>query len=733
VGKNESKITITGDNDDVLKAFDQITKKINKTEKETVESNEKIADSFDKNVGAIKKAKGAMSSFFQNSTKIKDTKDLVVGALKDIVGGFHDANIEIRNMEVQIQQLQDSPAFLAIEKDFNKITEATGGLISAQESLTVVGKLVNSRMVETGVSISNLSKQSLILAQRMGIEWTEAMTVVIDAVSEGNVEMLNSLGIMVDWDKELIILASSLGKLEGELTDQEKRLHGVKVAQDALAEATETNTVKVDSYLKKQEEFNKLVLDARKGITDLTQAIGSWTGALDDNRTASIRTQLQDKKALIAATKLRLERVHSSDLNDKLRAELKENIAKMTSELPALEHQFAKQMGKASAVALALSKRTLDELGDLHDKTLEQVNNAATKSEEILLRSKLLEISRAMDNEIMFLNAKDDQEKIQATKDKAKALEALGIKQKEDAISQAKATKDGLIREITALNKATEGKRKFENAKELEDYDKQQDNLIKIITAGKSNEQLTKIKYDLQYLAIKDKQDQETVAKEKARLDEELRLQQESAKEKLQTEKDLAKEIAKVQKEQAQLTKEWNKIEYDNQKEADKIRLDNQKSMEDMRMKTAEMAAGALISISNGVFQKIIGNSDATLAEITGLALQQAGAQIFADGTKNMFIGGGMTLLANPAGPAVFGWGAAEVAAGLAMGYSGAALAPGGGGGADTAKSEAAADRGRVQEESREQNLITYFYPSERDFLKEQQKANKVDKKRGRT
>ena len=113
---------------------------------------------------------------------------------------------------------------------------------------------------------------------------------------------------------------------------------------------------------------------------------------------------------------------------------------------------------------------------------------------------------------------------------------------------------------------------------------------------------------------------------------------------------------------------------------------------------------------------------------MAGLAMKQAGSQIYADGIQRMWKGGGDALnFANPvvqaAGLEQIGYGGLEVAGGVAMGAIGGAMMPSTSSSSNSnsgldSKESAAGDSARnSRQDDYESGVTVYLHKSERDYL----------------
>jgi len=148
----------------------------------------------------------------------------------------------------------------------------------------------------------------------------------------------------------------------------------------------------------------------------------------------------------------------------------------------------------------------------------------------------------------------------------------------------------------------------------------------------------------------------------------------------------------------------------------EQIRKDELNGIERTEEEKRKMRDDAEVSVGE-LAQKIIAN-----------AMIQAGGEVYADGIKTMWKGG--AKLFNPVtagiGAGEVAYGAAQVAAGLGMGYVGTAMLP------DTSatnesKEDAASDRAKDIDTKDEANVNVFMYKSERERLNQLAKAqNKI-------
>lgn len=144
-----------------------------------------------------------------------------------------------------------------------------------------------------------------------------------------------------------------------------------------------------------------------------------------------------------------------------------------------------------------------------------------------------------------------------------------------------------------------------------------------------------------------------------------------------------------------------------------------------------DKAKSYLIDAANNIYSGIINSRENFLQETIALSMQRAGAEIFNDGLQGLWQGGRWMLSPYPTmsaqGAAMVGYSVAEMGAGVALGYAGAAAMPSTGGKSSEAKNKETAARDRLQnfDTQKKEAVVTYLYPDERTAIQQLSKINK--------
>lgn len=144
-----------------------------------------------------------------------------------------------------------------------------------------------------------------------------------------------------------------------------------------------------------------------------------------------------------------------------------------------------------------------------------------------------------------------------------------------------------------------------------------------------------------------------------------------------------------------------------------------------------DIAKSYLIDAANNIYSGIINSRENFLQETIALSMRRAGAEIFNDGLQGLWQGGRWMLSPYPTmsaqGSAMVGYSVAEMGAGVALGYAGAAAMPSTGGKSSEAKNKETAARDRLQnfDTQKKEAVVTYLYPDERTAIQQLSKINK--------
>ena len=177
-------------------------------------------------------------------------------------------------------------------------------------------------------------------------------------------------------------------------------------------------------------------------------------------------------------------------------------------------------------------------------------------------------------------------------------------------------------------------------------------------------------------------------------------------------------------KQQADYKKEvdGDKLKVIKQEKEEKDKLD--KEEKDKKQAVLDKANAVYTATAMSLYNDLIAGEEDYMQRALAVAMQTAGSEIFQDGIKRVWKGGGDMLdpLTFSKGAVQFGYGLLEMGAGATMGYAGAKIMPKTSSASESnSKETASQDRKANQKQSNTTDV--YMYPDERSFLRSQKKA----------
>lgn len=606
---------------------------------------------------------------------------------------FHEIQMKGRKENLQWESMMNSTRADEIQKNLGKINESFGDNVDKTTKWRMAYASAFSDVKYDMDAFSNIAQN---MAQRTGKDLNEMIEELQQGLLKGDLGILEDNGILHNANLEMQKFAGSIGKTVDELSDFEKRQGQANIVMRYLN--TEFNNSKPlhDDYIDTTNKLSKVTEDFAGDVSRLTDefiALNTEAGNLSiKKQMEKVAQDIQDAKKIISDGKAPYTPSFGADdfygvgVIDDVGSDLAVKNAK--EGMRKHESKFLTLMNNQSRI---LSGKLLSDY---------KIRGVETVAE-------MKEIQRNIDIAI---------EKAEIGLDKySGSNEDLFSEQGRAAYVNLQALKNvraETVKELTALG-----------------------NIKQKAVGGKV--ETTKSEGILKAMGITgelSKEQEASIMNAMSTLNKIQGISNDEANSQFQ------KDIQRIKDEgNERLALALEQLEKENQlfdlKQKEKMVLQKKAKEEEQRID--QMQYAVLRSAANAFYNGILSDSDDLLQQVAAMALQQAGSQIFADGIKRMWKGGGDMLdpLTFAVGAEQFAYGAAEVGAGIGLGYVGKEMMPSeGGAGSSESKSKetAAADRNSMKGD-KSQKMDVYLYPDEKQWLRSLNKSNnKLGVQRGR-
>ena len=266
-----------------IKAIDEATVVLNGVQKSTQKLTDELQREKKALLGVDKQSKSARQSLKKFG---KDTKALgqkvsgtinrvsslknammglaAVGAIKWAIGAIKEAAA----FEGQLASL--GPNMEATEERMKKLQKATGNIFSIR---TLVD--AEAKMRSLGVELKltpTLLKNVAAKASSMGITTERALDSVATGVSRQSNKWLDNLGILISVEKANRDYAASLGDVNKELTEQEKKMAFTVAVQKELEKSTSEMPDALLNVMEMTAAWEDSILDLKRALLELAPA-----------------------------------------------------------------------------------------------------------------------------------------------------------------------------------------------------------------------------------------------------------------------------------------------------------------------------------------------------------------------------------------------------------------------------------------------------------------------------
>lgn len=280
-------------------------KEINASLKEMAAGSKEV----EKNSEGITKSTGQQSTKW---TELKSKVDLFTGGLsaaKDVALAIYDtAKVLVEEYEKvnnQMQILKSQKVWGDIKIQFDKLEEATGGVVDQLDILESVNKAVSFGIDLSGNKLLDLVKLSGKAALNMGVDLKFAFDSLIVGTARESKMILDNLGVMVDVTKANEDYAKSIGKTAEALTEEESK---TALLNNVISELGRTQASINEDMLKTSGTglaarasrfWRDVKLGAGEGLSGLATYVDEMFMDLAEKGTKHLSAAMSEQKILI--------------------------------------------------------------------------------------------------------------------------------------------------------------------------------------------------------------------------------------------------------------------------------------------------------------------------------------------------------------------------------------------------------------------------------------------------
>lgn len=711
----------------------------------------KIDDGVDKIKGSTKElteeTKKTGMNWTELSSKINVFKE-AFGAVKDTFAKIYEVSKELvqefERVNNQMTILKSQKVWGEIKLQFDELEQATGGVIDKFDILESVNKATSFGIDLTQGRLLKLVDASSKAASMMGTDLKFAFDSLIVGTARESKAILDNLGVMVDVTGVQEQYAKSINKTAEELTDEEQKISVLNAVLDNLGKTQAS--ISQDTLLSAgtgfvatfERAWRNFKLSAGEALSDVSNYFNELMQSDVANAMKHLNVATKEEAILrneaVAGYVKTLEDI-AGPIDAKLRNNLIEQIDREKAQATLIEEIGKQKELQAEAEIIAAKNKMMangQERGDSRQRyllleTLEEKYGDKVRANFELqiskgeaafeLAKKRGEISQDVEFDLFDFLQKQNNEMtnilassvawLAAVTDIRDAFEKMWDMQQDDIVETrgSQTVDDATIENMKSTDEAV-GKlsRKLSNKRLQEKIDKEEKDrqeLLKMMEKWKSEEIKLKEEIDrIDWENEKDWENQKIITKENA-----------------------IKELAKMEFESKQEHYELMKIQRDEKFKEDEIALEaflyneNQKKLEaqEESEKIQQMGNAVFTAAANSVYNDLISSQEDFLQRAAAVALSTAGSQIFADGLKNVWLGGGQMLATGGLkGGETVAYGIAEMGAGVALGYAGNQLMP------DTASKEGASatEQNKSDQNTYNFNVTTSLYGTKKEAQK---------------
>lgn len=277
-------------------------KEINASLKEMAAGSKEV----EKNSDGITQSTGQQSTKW---TELKSKVDLFTGGLsaaKDVALAIYDtAKVLVEEYEKvnnQMQILKSQKVWGDIKIQFDKLEEATGGVVDQLDILESVNKAVSFGIDLSGNKLLDLVKLSGKAALNMGVDLKFAFDSLIVGTARESKMILDNLGVMVDVTKANEDYAKSIGKTADALTEEESKtalLNNVISELSRTQASIEDDTLRTSGtgfFARAQRTWRDVKLASGEALSGLAEYVDELFMDMADKGAKHFNQALKDEQ-----------------------------------------------------------------------------------------------------------------------------------------------------------------------------------------------------------------------------------------------------------------------------------------------------------------------------------------------------------------------------------------------------------------------------------------------------
>ena len=213
-----------------------------------------------------------MTKLFQNAASVIQAviASKIVMSIKNILD-------EESKMITQFNALKATGNFDKIADQFNRLEEATGGLVNKMDLIPSINRAFAFGIDLSGDRLLKFTALAQKTAALMGTDLTNAFNDLITGVGRQSKMILDNLGVLVDLDVAYNKFAKTLGKTSEELTDTEKKTALLNETITALEQ--NTKEIDISSITSNWEKMTKRL---ESGWKDVKGAFAGYVNEVMD-------------------------------------------------------------------------------------------------------------------------------------------------------------------------------------------------------------------------------------------------------------------------------------------------------------------------------------------------------------------------------------------------------------------------------------------------------------------
>lgn len=635
--------------------------------------NQHLADMNNKTNKIEKETKETTSKMSKYWTELNSKYQFFKTGIADGISLLTKFKDTIMSME-SIQTQQTALTLLSkqgkdLNETLNRTLEITKGVASGFDILPVVNKLLVNGFNLTSESLEKLIDVSGIYSSVTGDSMRSVMEMLARAGQKESQAVLERIGVYVDIDNELKKYAKTIGTTVEMLTEEEKQTQVMIISTEAM-----------------KKKFDELGLSATSLESPITNTFNRASESVKYFTNEIVRVGATWYVESINWTSNAMEKYE--EFSDRLQAFIQDGFE-----------------GRDRVAKKWAEKRYWEQQEALKIEIQENEKAEMMKTDTFIAYSEQQRAYGIQNNELIYNNYKLLMLKLQAEQGKTVFISSklFDIDPSKDVRNLAKAI-NFTVEEIEKGQKEIdEANKKF-----LDSQEKIRKNRI----SRKWAQLQADYNAEKEFMLLAVKQNQQIIEEKQTSIDDIF-------------------EPSSMMKRQQAMNEQMQELEKQSSENRINLKQKEHEILLAQEKEYQDKAKSYLIDAANNIYSGIINSRENFLQETIALSMQRAGAEIFNDGLQGLWQGGRWMLSPYPTmsaqGAAMVGYSVAEMGAGVALGYAGAAAMPSTGGKSSEAKNKETAARDRLQnfDTQKKEAVVTYLYPDERTAIQQLSKINK--------